>query len=89
MGIKECMEWLDKIISWKKEEESLYQLNSQVSLCRAHRAKRIHVYSGIEILADVLGKELVRERWEEQRKNALSFAYKGYTVFQLEELDDE
>lgn len=56
MGYREIKEWLDRLVENRKERAALTQLNS--SICTVGAESTIHLYKGIEIIADVLGVPL-------------------------------
>lgn len=84
MGYTEIKERLDKVVKNIKEAESLCDFNSQISFIRP--LKRIHVFRGIDIIADSMGLELREENdWGDDLPYKYSFMYEGIEFFQLEQ----
>ena len=84
MEYAEVKEWLDKLVANIIETESLYNFNEQIRVCRP--GLTIHMFTGIDIVADVMGLEL-REDYEEDKDfpYRYSFEYKGNKFIQIEE----
>lgn len=80
--ITEVMEWLDAQIAWKEAAKASKYLNNHIRVCDTPREPAIHIYEGVVQLADVLGKELLREEYYNEY-DRLHFEYKGYDVFGL------
>ena len=80
--IVEVMEWLDAQIAWREAAKASKYLDNHIRACDTPEERMIHVYDGVVQLADVLGKELLREEHTKDYEY-LYFEYKGYTVFGL------
>lgn len=76
-------DWLKDLISITRQRKTLDKLNNQVMTFSTDE-DAIHIASGIEILADMLGLELL-EGEEVDKYYEYHFLYDGVTFFQLSE----
>lgn len=85
MEFQNIKEWLDLNISIRRQLIETENLNEQVQLCRPNKENTLHVYKGIDILADVVGAELLlREDLEDEEYPYYHyFMYDGFEVFQM------
>lgn len=60
MEYQEIKDWLDKLIANNREQKALQNLNSSISTVSP--GDHILLYSGIDIIADVLGLPLCRKK---------------------------
>lgn len=84
MGYTEIKEWLDKVVENIKETEKLCEFNTQINIC--HPGKGIHIFRGIDIIADNMSLEL-KEANDQSTEfpYRYSFMYEGIEFFQLEQ----
>ena len=82
MEFQNIKEWLDLHISIRRQLIEAEHLNE---LCRPNKENTLHVYKGIDILADVVGAELLlREDLEDEEYPYYHyFMYDGFEVFQI------
>lgn len=85
MEIEEIKEWLDWHVANLKECQAHAQLNSSIRTCFAERY--IHLYRGIDIIADVLGVKLEVKKLKDDVLQ-YSFMYGETEVIQLERIED-
>ncbi len=85
MEFKDVKEWLDANIELRKKLPEYEDFNEQIQLCGFGRKNTLHVFKGIDIIADVVGAELQqKEDWEdEERPYYYYFMYEGFEVFQM------
>lgn len=84
MEYTEIKEWLDKLVANVKEANSLCEFNEQIFTC--HQTRQVHLFTGIDIVADVMGLELKEVgRCDEQYRYKYFFMYKGIKFMQIEE----
>ena len=84
MEYMEVKEWLDRLIAVNKEIKSLEWYSNDIRVLMHEPI--IQFYSGIEIVADVMGLELKRELRAEAVR--LSFKYSGTEFCQVSVLED-
>ena len=77
--------WLDKAVKVHKITANMSDVNDDVVLC-AFRAKdiRIHVFRGIELLAEAVGEKITVSNHSDFLLEH-GFEYKGCRVYQLKE----
>ena len=80
--IVEVMEWLDAQIAWREAAKASKYLDNHICTCDAPEGRMIHVYDGVFQLADVLGKELLREEHCDEY-DRMHFEYEGYDIYGL------
>lgn len=85
MEFKDVKEWLDANIEHRKKLPEYEDFNEQIQLCTVNKKNTLQVYKGIDIIADVVGAELMqKEDWEdEELPYYYYFMYEGFEVFQL------
>ncbi|MDE6567939.1 MAG: hypothetical protein K2K70_09465 [Lachnospiraceae bacterium] len=74
-----AMDWLNSLISNMEHQRQLEKLNSRIETIS--RPNDIHIYSGIEELADVLGEELTERERKVDDCLEYFFIYNGVRVF--------
>lgn len=84
MEFESVKAWLDMNISIRKQLIELEDYNEQLMLCRPNQKDTVHVFKGIEIMADLLGKEIAMvERNDTEIPYEYYFMYEGFKVLQL------
>ena len=85
MDFESVKAWLDLNISIRKQLAEAQELNNNISLCTLNRENTVHVFEGIELIADALGFELLAdEKWEDDdHPYFYYFMYGEFKVFQL------
>lgn len=84
MEYTQVKEWMDKQIANLKEANALRFFNEQI--CTCHPETSIHIFRGIDILADVMRLELKEEdRGDSDFPYSYSFVYEGVRFFQIQE----
>lgn len=75
---------LDFNIVYGKFDESTYEYEVEIRPCQYTYEPRIHIYEGIDKLAEILGKEIYESETNNVRyPYRYHFTYKGHEVFQL------
>lgn len=85
MEYQDVKDWLDRLIFVRAAEKSYEKLNSSIQAILVTRPE-IHIYKGIEIIADVMGVELDSE--EKDGNTWYSFVYAGVRFFQIGSSDE-
>ena len=82
MKYEKIKEWLDKLVDNNVEAKQLEEFNNQISTIFAD--DYIHIYKGIQIIADVMGIEL-KERKRECKVFPYEyfFEYRGIEFVQI------
>lgn len=82
MEYEKIKDWLDKLVDNHKELKSLEDYNNQI--CLAAVAYFIQIYSGIQMIADVMGFVLNEEEREcTGYPYEYSFYYRGIKFLQI------
>lgn len=90
---EDIVEWLDGIVNpiielskndyslcWGVLEDGNY--SSEICVCRDD--KRLHIFSGIDMLAKAVGETLTyRKRDDDEYPHEYSFEYKGVHIFEI------
>lgn len=82
MEYQEIKDWLDRIVIMQTAAASYEDFNSSIQAVLLTNKKRIQLYVGIEIVADVMGLQLDSM----DRTDGLTeyfFTYSGFKFFQL------
>ena len=80
--------WLDKIIKLQKQLNKARILTDDIYVCSENN--NVHIYSGLEQVAEVLGVEYNSREWDVKNSSydeELYFTYKGVEVIQLGRTD--
>ena len=80
----DVINWLNALKKLVEDEKNLSVLvPDEIEICKRYGLSDIQIYSGIEIIADVIGAELdVREYSEDSGGYEKSFMFNGIKVFQ-------
>ncbi len=76
-------DWLDCLISHQIIGKRISSFNSQIHVCGLDNNKEIHIFQGINIIADKIGCPLSINNINDKDNVYVYFNYKGYKVFQL------
>lgn len=92
MDYASVKEWLDKLVSLHNEAKAIEQYSNDIEAIISRRG--IHLYKGIEAVADVMGIELKKKEVEypDETRIRYFFYYSGLEFFQLSdkvETDEE
>lgn len=79
-------DWLNALVENMEQRKSLEKMNSQVSVIP--NPEYIHIYTGIEMLADILGEEIIAGDWNEDY-TARYFFFRNVKVLQLDRKNGE
>ena len=84
MELKNVKEWLDKLVDTQNELRDLKYCNTQIEVCGI--MDHIHIYRGIEKIADAVGAELRMIRGDDREyPYRYFFRYRGWEITQIEE----
>ena len=83
MDFESVKAWLDENIAIRKRLVELDNFNEEMQLCTVNKENTLHVYKGIEIIAELLGKVLVETEFDDDIPYKYYFMYDGVEVFQL------
>lgn len=86
MEYQEVKNYLDALIRVRDEARNIQRFNSSIEAIMA-ASSDIHIYKGIEIIADVMGLKLDKKKFLD-RKPRYFFIYAGVEFFQLGSSDD-
>lgn len=77
--------WLDSVIDLQERRNKIAKELNGVVLSGFSEPKQIHIFSGIDELALVLGKVKIRKKVEfvTDFPEEVYFDYRGYKIFQL------
>lgn len=75
-------DWLNSVVDNHEQGKVLAELNTQIKAVPP--VNFIQIYSGIEIMADVLGEELGEDEWDDEYRERF-FYYRGVKIMQLME----
>jgi len=73
-------DWLNALVENMEQRKSLENMNSQIYTVST--PEHIQIYTGIEILADVLNEELISDDWNE-KYIVKYFFFRNVKVMQL------
>ncbi len=80
----EIMEWLDAVIEAGRQMSRIKKFNERIWVTYPDTGKVVHIYSGIERIAAILGEELVEEyRAELTCPYRYHFLYKDVEIAQV------
>ena len=85
MKYKKIKEWLESLIKVYHKTKATAEFDAQICICEPF-SSGIHIYKGIEMVADVMGlalKEIKRD--DAYIPYEYSFIYKGVKFFQITE----
>ena len=78
--------WLDKAVKLHKIAANMSDVNGDVVLCGfRNKDIGIHVYKGIELLAEAVGKKITESDHSDEYLEC-GFEYEGCRVYQLKEI---
>ena len=80
---KDVIANIDKIIHAQRELEKAMESTTEFKVCQLFLDKRLHLVSGIEIVARALGKTVYFKKVSGGYPNYYSFEYMGVTIFQM------
>lgn len=86
MEYQEVKEWLDELIRARNRCLSLECLDTNIQAIM-HPTMDIHIYKGIEIVADVMGLKLTERKFNDKRMDYF-FMYSNIEFFQIGKSDD-
>lgn len=76
--------WVEKVAKAYNSVRNLKDYSEDVCFCESYRGNEVHIYSGLEYIAEMLGIELIyTDRHDDDYPFEVSFVYKGVKFFQL------
>lgn len=90
MEYQVAKDYLDNLIRVQNEAKSSAYFNSSIQAIIIADPESVHMYRGIEIIADVMGLTLGEREWryKEDVRTEYFFIYSGVEFFQLGSSDD-
>lgn len=76
-------DWLDCLISYQIIGKRISSFNSQIHVCGLDKNKEIHIFQGINVIAENMGFPLSIDNMSDKDNMYVYFNYKGYKVFQI------
>lgn len=82
MEFETAKEWLDALVDNLEQIKSLDNFNNQIQTTGT--LENIHIYSGIEVLSDLMGIKLKARKLSDYKyPYRYYFVYRGIEIFQL------